>query len=264
MKISVIMTTYNRPQALEKVLDGLRQQTVLPDEVIVADDGSGPGTADLISRLLKRTAFPLYHVWHADEGFRAASIRNKAIARSTGEYIISLDGDCIPERHFIEDHRRLAQQGFFFQGRRMLVSRTLSDGFSCHRVDTVWKKMKLLLSGQIGNCHHIVRLPFVRSFTSTSLEGVMSCNMGFFKDDLLAVNGFNQDFKGWGREDSELAVRLFNYGLKRKSHPFMAACFHLWHPENDRSRIAENDDLLEIAKKSGDHRCKNGIVKINV
>ncbi len=260
MQISVIMTTYNRPEALERVFDGLQGQTRFPDEVIVADDGSGPETAALIERFSRTSPFSLHHVWHADKGFRAASIRNKAIHKSIGNYILSLDGDCVPERHFIEDHVRLAEPGFFYQGRRMLVSQALSHRFSFNRADTAWKKLKLLVSGQIGNGHHMARLPWLPSFISTSLNGVMSCNMGFFRDDLMAVNGFNEDFEGWGREDSELAVRLFNYGLKRKSHPFMAICFHLWHPENDRSKLPMNDELLKQMIESGVSVCSKGLV----
>jgi hypothetical protein len=85
--------------------------------------------------------------------------------------------------------------------------------------------------------------------------------MGFFRSDLYAVNGFNEDFVGWGREDSELAVRLFRYGLRRKSHPFMSICFHLWHPENDRERLPVNDELLDQAKRISGYACNNGLVK---
>jgi len=148
------MTTYNRPAALARVLDGLQRQTCYPDEVIVADDGSGDETRACIRRFQETGPFPLQHVWHADKGFRAAAIRNKAIARASGDYIISLDGDCIPERHFIADHRKLAETGFFYQGRQMLVSRARSAEFTIAHADTAWKKLKLLLSGQIGNGHH--------------------------------------------------------------------------------------------------------------
>jgi len=264
MKLSVIMTTYNRPAALQRVLEGLRGQSRLPDEIVIADDGSGSETATVVAKAIQAGPFPVHHVWHTDRGFRAAAIRNKAIAKSTGDYIVSLDGDCIPERHFIKDHTRLAGRGFFYQGRRMLVSRGLSAAFDFSRANTFWKKLKLLFSGQIGNGHHMARLPWLPPIVSTSLDGVMSCNMGFFKADLLAVNGFNEDFEGWGREDSELAVRLFSYGLRRKSHPFMAICFHLWHAENDRSKLPDNDDLLANVRASGIYYCHNGIVKSNV
>jgi glycosyltransferase involved in cell wall biosynthesis len=259
MRISVIMTTYNRPQALKRVLDGLRYQTRLPDEVIVADDGSGAGTAAAIERFLKVSPFPLQHVWHADRGFRAAAIRNKAIRGATGEYLVSLDGDCIPERHFIEDHLALARHGSFFQGKRVLIDKVLSESFSVSDTDTFFKKLRLMLQSGIGNRHHLARMPFLPVVTSHSLSGIRSCNMGFFRDDIYAVNGFNQEFEGWGREDSELAVRFFNYGLKRRSHAFAAICYHLWHAENNRRRLAENDRLLEQMMESTDYFCTNGL-----
>jgi glycosyltransferase involved in cell wall biosynthesis len=261
MRISVIITTYNRPETLVRVLDGLRHQIRLPDEVIVADDGSGPGTAASIERFLKGSPFPLYHVWHADRGFRAAAIRNKAIRKSAGEYIVSLDGDCIPERHFISDHLTLAQRRFFFQGKRILIDKARSAAFNYRDVDTFFKTIRLLFQSGVGNRHHLIWFPFFPAFATRSLSGIRSCNMGFFRDDIFAVNGFNENFHGWGREDSELAVRFFNYGLKRKSHPFMATCFHLGHTENDRSRLVTNDDLLEKCKDSKDSRCINGLIQ---
>ncbi|MBW1865736.1 MAG: glycosyltransferase family 2 protein [Deltaproteobacteria bacterium] len=261
MKISVIMTTYNRPTAMERVLDGLRYQTRLPDEVIIADDGSGAGTAASIERFLKVSPFPLHHVWHADRGFRAAAIRNKAIRRSTGEYIVSLDGDCIPEKHFIEDHLKLARRGSFFQGKRILVDREISKSFTFRDTDTFFKKIKLLLKPGIGNRHHLARMSFFPAVTFNSLSGIRSCNIGFFRDDIFAVNGFNEDFQGWGREDSELAARFFNYGLQRKSHLFMAVCVHLWHAENNRSRLVVNDDLLKKCIDSKAVSCFNGLTQ---
>ncbi len=259
MQISVIMTTYNRPNALERVLEGLGRQTRLPDEVIVADDGSGPGTTASIERFVKESPFPLHHIRHADRGFRAAAIRNKAIRGSTGEYIISLDGDCIPGKHFIEDHLKLAQSGYFFQGKRILVDEAHSESFTFSDTDTFFKKLRLLLRSGTGNRHHLVRLPFFPAFKTQSLSGIRSCNMGFFRDDIYAVNGFNEDFKGWGREDSELAVRFFNYGLKRISHSYLAICYHLWHAENNRSRLPANDALLKQMMASTEHFCAHGL-----
>jgi len=262
MQLSVIVTTYNRPKALERVIVGLQYQTRLPDEVIIADDGSGRETAELVQRLATSGPFPLHHVRHADKGFRAAAIRNKAIKKATGKYILSLDGDCIPERHFIADHEYLAEDGFFYQGRRMLVSKGLSTEFTYRKTNSALKKLRLLMSGQIGNPHHLMRLTHWPPRISTSTVGIMSCNMGFWKNDLLSVNGFNQDFAGWGREDSELAVRLFKFGLKRKSHPFMAICFHLWHPQNDRRHLPDNNELLAAAQNSQQYICSNGIDRL--
>lgn len=265
MNASVIVTTYNRPDSLKKVLEGLHQQTVLPMEVIVADDGSTQETTRIVQQTAESSpACPIHHVRHEDLGFRAAEIRNKAILKSSGDYIISLDGDCIPDRHFIQDHLQLAKPGYFFIGKRVLVEKSLEDVFNfCHTQKILWLTLKAL-KGQISNAHHLVRLPFIPAATTTKMSGIRSCNMGFFRKDLFAVNGFNQAFQGWGREDSELAVRLYNYGLKRREHPFMAICFHLWHEENDRTNLERNDRLLKDVMDSGLYRCVDGLVNDGV
>jgi glycosyltransferase involved in cell wall biosynthesis len=260
MRVSVIVTTYNRPDALKKVIHGLLAQTKLPQEIIIADDGSSQETQKLINDLTApSTLCPIIHVYQEDKGFRAAKIRNLAIKKSTGEYIISLDGDCIPEEHFIEDHLKLARVGFFFQGKRVLVEKKFSDRFDFkdtkQRLKLIWHS----INKNISNVHHIFRIPFFPVSKTKKLSGIKSCNMSFFKKDLYAVNGFNQDFVGWGREDSDLAVRLYNFGLKRIGHPFLAICFHLWHDENKRDRLEINDMLLQEQIKSKQFVCKNGI-----
>lgn len=261
MKTSLIVTTYNRPDALARILVALENQTRLPDELIIADDGSGPETFEKIAAFLSNPPYEMYHVWQEDRGFRAARIRNKAIRKATGEYIIFLDGDCIPHPRFVEDHLLLAKNGFFIQGKRVLVSRRLSSDFSYKDILSILKLFRFLLSGDISNAHHLVRLPGFPAFSSRRLSGIKSCNMGLFKKDIVAVNGFNQDFEGWGREDSELAVRLYHYGLKRKEHPFLAICFHLWHEEHDRKQLITNDQLLMKAIQSKEHFCPNGLVQ---
>jgi glycosyltransferase involved in cell wall biosynthesis len=261
VNISVIVTTYNRPDSLKKVLDGLLEQTVLPMEIIVADDGSTEETSCIVKQIaVSSPDCPIYHVRHEDLGFRAAEIRNKAILKSSGDYIISLDGDCIPDRHFIQDHLHLAKPGYFFQGKRVLVEKALQESFNfSHTQKPLWL-IANTLKGQISNAHHLARLPFVPAVTTTKMSGIRSCNMGFFTKDLFAVNGFNQVFQGWGREDSELAARLYNYGLRRREHPFMAVCFHLWHEENDRTNIEKNDQLLKEVMDAGRYRCAEGLV----
>jgi len=261
MRISVIVTTYNRPDALRRVLEGLAQQHVAPDEVIVADDGSGPETRRLVETQSHRVDYRLDYVWQPDQGFRLAAIRNAAIGRAQGDYIVCLDGDCLPGRYFIADHRHLAEPGCFFQGGRVLVSERRSPDFSYRRSRSFSGLMKDLIRGDLGNAHHLLRLPLWPARRSRRLSGIRSCNMGFWRSDLYAVNGFNEDFVGWGREDSELAVRLFRYGLRCKRHPFMAVCFHLWHAENVRDRLAANDALLGGALEKPEHFCANGIEK---
>jgi glycosyltransferase involved in cell wall biosynthesis len=263
MRISVIVTTYNRPDALKKVLDGLLHQTRLPDEIIIADDGSGDETRIMLQTYLKHSQIGVKHVWQKDKGFRLAEIRNKAILQSNSEYLIFLDGDCIPEQHFIEDHLSLAQKGFFFQGKRVIISQNATINFSFHDTNSIWRLLKHAVTSTVSNSHHIIRLPFFPSYTTAKLSGIRGCNMGFFKDDLLSINGFNQEFKGWGREDSEIVVRMYKLGIKRKEHPFRAICYHLWHKENQRHELEQNDQLLGQAMESDSYYCNIGIKKNN-
>jgi len=262
MNISVIITTFNRPNALARVLEGLRYQTMPAHEVIVADDGSGPETGKTVRGFVPAFSCSLLHEWQEDLGFRAARIRNKAIRKSRGDYIILLDGDCIPSKDFIEDHCLLVEKGFFFQGKRILVSKRLSQTFTHVDASCPRKLLQSFLSGDIANSHHLIRMPFFPAYSTTKLNGIRSCNMGFSRKDIFAVNGFNENFVGWGREDSELAVRFYRYGLRRKEHPFMAICFHLWHDENDKYRLAINDDLLRKAIASDEYVCSSGLAKL--
>ncbi len=259
MKISVIVTTYNRPDALKKVLDGLLFQTRLPEEIIIADDGSTDETRLMLQTYLKHSQIRIKHVWQEDKGFRAARIRNMGINQSNSDYIILLDGDCIPDQYFIKDHLSLAQQGCFFQGKRVLVNQSAEKKVDQRICNSINKLLILALKKDLSNRHHIIHIPFCPSYTTRRMSGVRSCNMGFFRDDIKAVNGFNHNFQGWGREDSELVVRLFKYGLKRKENPFKAVCYHLWHKENKRNSLENNDKILENTIKSESFFCKSGL-----
>ncbi len=260
MKVTLIITTYNRPDALLRVLEGLMLQIRPADEIIVADDGSGEKTQETVQKYMSGS-LPLLHVRHEDKGFRAARIRNLAIRESKGDYIVLLDGDCIPGRFFIKDHLDLAEKGLFFQGKRILVGQGLAGSFTHADADSAGTLLKYAFSGKISNSHHLLRLPFFPALVSKGMDGIKSCNMGFFREDIFAVNGFNQNFVGWGREDSELAIRFFKSGLNKKEHPFRAVCFHLWHEENDRDRLKINDDILRKIKESNEYTCSNGLVK---
>jgi glycosyltransferase involved in cell wall biosynthesis len=261
MKATVIVPTYNRPDALEKVLCGLNHQTRLADEVIVADDGSGPETKLLLNALQKTVAYPLRHVWQADDGFRLSMIRNQAILQATGQYIILLDGDCVPNRFFVTDHLRLAKKGYFFQGKRVLVGQRATPDFTCKTANCPKMWWPLVLERQVANAHHLLRIPWFPATTSKRLSGIRGCNMGLFREDLFTVNGFNEDFIGWGREDQEIVTRFYAYGLRRRNQPFMAICFHLWHPEQERSSLEENELKLEQTIKDGSYYIPNGLIK---
>ena len=255
---AVIISTYNSPDYLKRVLDGFLQQQSPPDELIVADDGSTRETAEVVELFAKRAPFPVLHVWHEDVGFRLAKIRNEAIKAARSEYLIFTDGDCLPHPFFVADHRRAARPGFFAAGKRMLVSETASVDFFPYRglLDLV----KTCLSGGLSGWHHLLRLPGL-TLKKQRLRGIRGCNLAFYREDLLKVNGFNESFVGWGREDSELVVRLFRLGLLRRDLPFSAALYHLWHRVNSRASLPENDAILQAALDSQAFTCANGIVK---
>lgn len=261
MKVTVIVTTYNNPEPLSKAVSGLLNQKRLPDELIVADDGSGKETARVIKDFSDTAPFPVLHVWHKHDGFRAAKIRNKAIKRSSGDYIILLDGDCVANSSFVSDHLSLAERGCFVQGKRVHVNKKAVAEFSHKDAGSFSALAAMALTGKISNVHHIItRLPAIFSIKNKTLKGIKSCNMSFYRDDIMAVNGFNEDFVGWGNEDSELACRFFKYGLSKKVHSFMAICFHLWHKTN-KTAADNNREILATTMKANGYICKNGLFK---
>jgi glycosyltransferase involved in cell wall biosynthesis len=262
LKVSLIITTYNFPESLAKVVSGILSQTRLPDEVIIADDGSDDATAFAVKRISEGSPVPFFHVWQEKKGFRAAKIRNEAIKKSSGDYIILLDGDCVVNRHFIADHIALAEEGYFIQGKRVHIGRDAVAAFDDKSANSIRTLGGMVLRGDISNVHHLVRLPHAPCIRNRKLKGIKSCNMSFFRRDILAVNGFNEDFVRWGNEDSELACRFFMYGLKKKLHHFMAICFHLWHPTN-KTPTDETRKLLEATIASKEYFCENGITKKN-
>jgi len=262
LKLSLVITTYNNPVALKKVMDSILAQTRPPDEVFIADDGSDKETFHIVKNFSEVASFPVVHVWHEHKGFRAAKIRNKAIKQTSGDYIILLDGDCVANRHFVSDHLLLAEKGYFIQGKRVFVNKDFVKIFNHEHANSALTLIELALRGKISNIHHLIRFPCSLSVKNKNLTGVKSCNMSFFKRDILVVNGFNEDFVGWGDEDSELAWRFFRYGLAKKVNPFMTICFHLWHPTN-KSISNKNKQLLAATIASKEFFCKNGIVKKN-
>jgi glycosyltransferase involved in cell wall biosynthesis len=241
-------------------MDGFLCQKEIPHELIIADDGSGTDTAQVIKSFSEIAPFPVLHVWQEHKGFRAAKIRNKAIKQSSGDYIILLDGDCVVNSTFISDHLLMSEKGFFIQGKRILVNRGASATFTHVHANSFVSLTKLALMGQISNIHHLIRLPNIPPVKNSRLDKIKSCNMSFFRQDILAVNGFNEDFVGWGNEDSELACRLFKYGLMKKVHHFMTVCFHLWHPTN-KIVSEKNRQLLSESIASKEYYCRNGLVK---
>lgn len=251
MTPAVIVTTYNRPDALVAVLEGYLAQTGVRFELLVADDGSKPDTREVVSAFAARAPFPLRHVWQEDLGFRAAAARNRALSATRADYIIFTDGDCIPPFDFVHQHCRLAEQGCFLSGNRILLSEAftaaaLAERLPLHR----WSKAQWLgarLGDRINRWLPLLQLPdgAWRHSAPERWAGAKTCNLSAWRTDLVRINGFDEGYSGWGLEDSDLVIRLLHAGVHHKSARFAAPVFHLWHRENDRSRLPENQRQLD-------------------
>jgi glycosyltransferase involved in cell wall biosynthesis len=257
MRISVIVLTYNWPPALELVLRALARQRVLPDEVIVTDDGSREDTRALLVATAREFPTRLVHLWQPDDGARMSRARNRGIAAARGDYVIFLDGDMLAQREFVADHAAFARRGCFVQGsrvltgerctQRLLATQTLDVGF---------------FAPDIERRRHTLRLPVLaRAYARahTREGGIKSCNWGFWRDDLLALNGFNEAMTGWGREDNELALRAFHLGLQRRDLRCAGLAVHLWHATRKNLIDNPNDRVLAATRASEATRCALGL-----
>jgi glycosyltransferase involved in cell wall biosynthesis len=247
MLISLVITTYNRPDALERVLSACLAQFDPNYEIIVADDGSGPATRTLIETLAQQTPIRIEHVWHPDEGFRAAAIRNKGIAKARGHYIIFLDGDCVPQHDFVMRHRALAEQDAVITGSRILLSEALTQRVIEQSISLPDAPARFWLNERLrGGVNKIaplwLKLPdrSWRRLKKFKWRGIKTCNMSAWRDDLERINGFDETFVGWGHEDADLVARLFNAGVDRKLGAYATEIFHLWHREQARDREGPN------------------------
>ncbi|MEW6314490.1 MAG: glycosyltransferase family 2 protein [Pseudomonadota bacterium] len=251
MRIVVIVTTYNRPDALAAVLEGYLTQTDRDFEVVIADDGSTVETARVVRNYQAHAPFKVLHVWQEDLGFRAAAARNRALAATDAQYVVFTDGDCVPTPAFVAQHRALAEPGWFVAGNRILLSeaftaRVLREKFPIH----AWRKGQWLRAWARRDANRILPLLELgngafRKHAPRKWEGAKTCNLAAWRVDLLRINGFDETYSGWGLEDSDLVIRLLHAGIRHKSGRFAVPLFHLWHRENDRSRLVENRRLLD-------------------
>jgi glycosyltransferase involved in cell wall biosynthesis len=263
--ISVIVSTYNRADALDAVLRSLARQTEADFEVLVADDGSGPETAAVVADWEARLGRPLIHIWHPDQGFRLAEIRNRAIAAARGDYCLFLDGDCLARPNFVAAHRTLAERGWFVTGNRVLLSRELSERVLRQRLDVEqWAIPRWIVQragGRINRLLPLFSLPLgpIRKLYARAWRGARGANIAVWRSDLLAIDGFDSAFTGWGREDSDLFVRLIRSGVRRKDGRWATRVLHLWHPEADRLGLSDNERRLEQILRSDRVRAVRGL-----
>ena len=256
MKTAVIVTTYNRPDALAAVLAGYAAQTDQDFELLVADDGSTPETQAVIHAYQCHSRGTVRHVWQEDRGFRAAAIRNRAAAATDAEYIIFTDGDCVPSRQFVQAHKHLAERGYFLGANRVLLSaaatqRVLREGIPLAQWS--WARWVRAWAGrEVNRLLPLLALPDggFRKWAPGRWEGIKTCNLSLWRSDLLSVNGLDESYEGWGLEDSDLVIRLLRRGVKHKTARYAAPVFHLWHREQARSGLEENRARLDRVLRS--------------
>lgn len=258
MRTSLIITTYNWPQALELSLASVARQSLPPDEIIVADDGSGPATLTAIERWRQRLAMPLQHVWQPDEGFRLARSRNRAIAASSMDYIVLVDGDMILQRHFIRDHVACAREDCFIQGSRPQLSAAVTQRL----LNGAQLSLGWWTAGLQRRLYAWRNVPLSRatSRVKSGLGGIQGCNQSFWRKHALQVNGYDERFNGWGPEDREFAARLLHIGVRRNYVRHRAIAFHLHHRTRaPAGGVNPLDRLLQETLAARTIRCDRGI-----
>lgn len=262
---SLIVATYNWPEALELCLFSCINQTTRASEIIVADDGSRLETKETIEKISKTTHIPIVHVWHEDQGFRLAAIRNKAIAVAKSEYIIQIDGDLILHQDFIKDHLEVAKVNQFVSGSRSLINESTSvDLLSSPIKSTAYQSFGFL---KLRKKYYAIRSKWLFKLVKL-LQGntnkflyVLGANMAFWKNDLFLANGYNENIIGWGKEDNELSVRLINAGNSLLLVKNLCIVYHLHHVEAVRESLAINEALLQKAIDEKIVRIEKGIVQ---
>lgn len=257
---SLMIAVYNWPEALEVCLNSVLRQTQMPDEIVIADDGSAAATSRVVDRY--RHLFPVRfkHVWQPDEGFKLAQIRNKAVAASTCNYIIQIDGDLMLHDSFVKDHIAMAKAGHFVGGSRVILNPALSAKILSGTSHTV-----NLLNNGVTNRLNGLHFPILNRLLGLFVpqkgkENIRGCNMAYWKSDFIRVNGYNEDFQGWGKEDTDLILRFYAAGLKRIFFKFRGVVYHIHHKEADRSRLTANERLVH-ASNYQQYYCANGIDK---
>lgn len=265
--ISLIITTYNWPTALEQILQSVQHQRAWGSslEIIIADDGSAKDTQVLIQAWQQRLSFPLIHVWQPDSGFRAARIRNLAAQKAKHPYLIFIDGDCILSPNFLKRHLALAEKNWFVSGNRVLLSEKFSQAIIKYKISlchyglkdwlNAWHQKftnKILPNIYLPN--HVLRKCYKKRWA-----GAKTCNLGLWRSDFLSVKGFDEGFQGWGFEDSDLIVRLINNNVFHKNGRLGVPVYHLWHTEAPRDKHDSNLLSLQQTIQEGRTQSQQGV-----
>ena len=269
MKVSVVISTYNSPEWLEKVLWGYQCQSYKDFELVIADDGSGEETRNIIEAFKKHSSLEIIHVWHEDRGFQKSQILNKAIQAATTEYLIFSDGDCIPRRDFVGVHVKNASPGYFLSGGYFMLPIETSHAISRSDIETgdafdvswlkdnglegTYKTLKLTSRGNLQRFLNFVT-PTKATWNGHNSSG--------WKKDLVGVNGFNEEMQ-YGGQDRELGERLMNKGIKGKQIRYSAVCIHLEHKRGYKTveSIRKNKNIRKETRSQKRTWTDFGIVK---
>jgi glycosyltransferase involved in cell wall biosynthesis len=250
MRIALVITTYERPDALAAVLTNVGRQLLAPTEIIVADDGSADKTRGVVQEFASRSSVSVRFVSQPHEGFRLTRLRNLAIAATTADYLVFVDGDMVLDPHFLADHAR---------GVRVRAD----SGLTRELIENPAAPAKFLGSGLGGLRRlYLLRSPALASLARRAANpfiAIKGCNQAFWRDDLVRVNGFNEDIRGWGPEDKELCARLRQAGVRRQTLLFGGVAVHLDHPPAARERLAANQAVFEDTLRQRKNRCETGL-----
>jgi GT2 family glycosyltransferase len=269
MRTAFVVLTYNRSDALLAVLRGLAPQCGPEDRVLIADDGSRTKHVQALRDGLPPFSCPVHHIWHPDVGFTAARSRNLGARHADADYLVFLDGDCVPNPGFTGHHRALAQPGHFVNGSRVLLSERLSGRVIQGEIDlaglSAAQWLRLRLAGDVNKLTHLLYWPKAPGRVQTGFrwKGIRSCNFGVWYRDFQAVNGFDESFSGWGHEDADLVLRLHHRGCRRKNGFLATEVFHLWHPENSRAGEAGNRERVTQRMQGNLVRAERGLAELS-
>lgn len=269
LKASVIMTTYNSPRHLALAMAALEVQSELQFELHIADDGSTKETADLVKAFAEKAPFPVIYSWQPDEGYRKTRILNEAIKKAKADYLIFIDGDCVVHKDFIKMHLKFREPGTYLAGRRVDLGPKISEEITVDQVRSGElstfspRLIKSCLDGDSQYWHRSIPVynSLLRSlFKMNQVDDMKGCNFSVDKESVIKINGFDEDYEGYAREDTDLEMRLIKLGLKIKSVKGAALQYHVWHPrlpESESNKIK----LRDLSAGVGPAICRNGLVK---
>lgn len=260
IKTSIIVSTYNWPEALEQCLRSIFSQTVLPSEIVIADDGSKIETRRLIEQLKKESPIPIVHVWHEDKGFRRTEIMNKGIVAASGKYLFQVDGDVILSPYFVSDHLELLKPNCFVCGSRVKLTPDVTTKIlTTKQFNIRWWNMPV--SFMLNSFRSRFLRMYLADRYARKIDHLRGCNMAFWRSDLFKVNGYNEDLMQWGHEDGELAYRLHFTGVQKRALKMGGNVYHLYHQEASKDKEQRHLAELERVQEEKLSWCTNGLDK---